>query len=119
MSMGLTPLQLRCLNFLKDYIADRGVAPTITEIMDALGQSSRSAAHRVVTALEERGHIRRMPYKVRAIEVISELEAPFAPGSVVNNVRDWILSATTVAVREKRARDIQDMAATIAAREAA
>ncbi len=71
--MGLTPQMAKALAFLKSYSAARGVMPSLDEIRAEIGQASKSGAHRVLTALEERGYIRRMAGKQRAIELI---EAP-------------------------------------------
>lgn len=67
--MGLTTAQARCLDYLKRYIADHGRAPS----MQALGNeldTGQSNAYRLVLALEERGYVRRIPRRARAIEII-------------------------------------------------
>lgn len=70
--MGLTPKQRDCLDFLRSYIAERGVAPSQEEISAALGMKSKSAATQFLDALESRGHINRLPGKARAIEIVSD-----------------------------------------------
>lgn len=70
MSMGLTERQARVLAYLKRYSAARGVMPSLDEITLEMGVASKSRAHEVLKALEDRGHIRRIPCKSRAIEVI-------------------------------------------------
>lgn len=72
--MGLTPLQSKVLDYLRTYSADHGAMPTLEEIAAFMGVSSKSGAHRVLTALEERGCIRRMAGKQRAIELVEALE---------------------------------------------
>ena len=70
MSMGLTARQTLVLDFIRFYVASHGFAPTIEEIQHHLGNKSKSGAHRIVLALEERGAIRRLAYKTRAIELV-------------------------------------------------
>jgi repressor LexA len=68
--VGLTHQQDRLLAFLKKRMADSNVAPSFEEMMDHLGLGSKSGVHRLITGLEERGCIRRMPHRARAIEVV-------------------------------------------------
>lgn len=72
MSMGLTPRQSECLAFIRAYIAANGIAPSITELADGIGNRSKSAVTAMMRSLEERGYIRRLPHKARAIEVIEQ-----------------------------------------------
>lgn len=73
--MGLTAAQAKCLAVLKQYIAERGRAPSMQALGDELG-TGQSNAYRLVIALEERGYIRRIPRRARAIEIVD-------PGSAV------------------------------------
>lgn len=66
----LTHQQKRLLDFIIAKIDAEGVAPTFVEMQAALGISSRGLVHRFVGCLEERGFIRRIPARARAIEVI-------------------------------------------------
>lgn len=68
--VGLTALQFRCLTFIDDTIAETGVAPSFEDMMARLGMKSKSEVHRLVTALEERGYIRRIAGRARAIQVL-------------------------------------------------
>ncbi len=71
MSMALTERQAECLAFLKRRLAETGgVCPSYDEITAALGLASKSGVHRLLSGLELRGRIRRLPHKVRAIEVL-------------------------------------------------
>lgn len=72
--MGLTRKQRACLDFLKSYIASHSAPPSLEEISVGLGASpkSRSNVHRLLNVLEERGHIRRLQHRARAIEIIEE-----------------------------------------------
>ena len=64
---GLTERQLDCLKFIRETIQDTGTCPSFEEMMKRLGLRSKSGVHRVITALEERGHIIRMPGRSRSI----------------------------------------------------
>ena len=66
----LTKKQLELLTFLKNHLNKNDVAPSFDEMKDALNLKSKSGIHRLVSALEERGFIRRLPNRARAIEII-------------------------------------------------
>lgn len=67
----LTHSQLRTLEFISSYLSSHnGVAPSYMEIGDALGLRSKSNVNRLVTALVDRGYLRRIPHRARALEVI-------------------------------------------------
>jgi len=66
----LTRKQLDLLNLINRRIQRDGVPPSFDEMKDALGLRSKSGIHRLITALEERGFIRRLAHKARAIEIV-------------------------------------------------
>ncbi len=66
----LTKKQLELLTFLKNHLKKNDVPPSFDEMKDALNLKSKSGIHRLVSALEERGFIRRLPNRARAIEII-------------------------------------------------
>ena len=66
----LTAKQRDLLNFLTVYQDNHDHAPSFDEMRDAMGLKSKSGIHRLVSALEERGHIRRLANRARAIEII-------------------------------------------------
>lgn len=74
----LTEKQKELLLFIHDRMQERGVPPSFDEMKDALDLKSKSGIHRLITALVERGFIRRLPHRARAIEVIKlpENQAP-------------------------------------------
>ena len=74
----LTRKQHELLRFINERLKEAGVPPSFDEMKDALDLRSKSGIHRLITALEERGFIRRLPNRARAIEVIKlpELAAP-------------------------------------------
>jgi repressor LexA len=66
----LTRKQLELLRFIHERLTEAGVPPSFDEMKDALDLRSKSGIHRLISALEERGFIRRLPNRARAIEVI-------------------------------------------------
>ena len=66
----LTQRQHQLLQFIDRYLSDRGVPPSFEEMRDALKLKSKSGIHRLITGLEERGYIRRLAYRARALEVV-------------------------------------------------
>lgn len=66
----LTQKQKELLLFIHDRMRADGVPPSFDEMKDALDLKSKSGIHRLITALVERGFIRRLPHRARAIEVI-------------------------------------------------
>src|SRR5665213_3218339 len=66
----LTHKQYELLVFVHERLKESGVPPSFDEMKDALDLRSKSGIHRLIKALEERGFIRRLPNRARAIEVI-------------------------------------------------
>ncbi len=66
----LTRKQHELLVFINDHIAETGVSPSFDEMKAALNLRSKSGIHRLVIGLEERGFIRRLPHRARALEII-------------------------------------------------
>ena len=66
----LTHQQQRLLILIKDHLDRDGVPPSFDEMKDALGLASKSGIHRLIMGLEERGFIRRLPHKARALEIL-------------------------------------------------
>ena len=71
----LTRKQLELLNFIKARLDRDGVPPSFDEMKEALDLKSKSGIHRLITALEERGFIRRLAHRARALEIIRLPEA--------------------------------------------
>lgn len=87
----LTRKQHELLMFIQERLKEAGVPPSFDEMKDALDLKSKSGIHRLITALEERGFIRRLPNRARALEVIKMPEGyvpspagrkPFTPSVV-------------------------------------
>ena len=66
----LTRKQHELLMFIHERMNEAGIPPSFDEMKDALDLRSKSGIHRLITALEERGFIRRLPNRARALEVI-------------------------------------------------
>ena len=89
----LTKKQHELLMFIHERIKETGVSPSFDEMKEALDLASKSGIHRLITALEERGFIRRLAHRARALEVTKMPEqattasprggrAPFKPGVI-------------------------------------
>jgi repressor LexA len=80
----LTRKQLDLLEFIHRRISRDGVPPSFDEMKEALNLRSKSGIHRLITALEERGFVRRLAHRARALEIVKlpeslEEEPGFAP----------------------------------------
>ena len=91
----LTRKQNELLRFIHERLQEEGVPPSFEEMKDALDLRSKSGIHRLIMALEERGFIRRLPNRARAIEVLrlpeSATVAPprpqkFSPSVITGNL---------------------------------
>ena len=71
----LTRKQHELLTYINDRLHETGVSPSFEEMKDALDLKSKSGVHRLISALEERGFIRRLPNRARALEVTKMPEA--------------------------------------------
>ena len=88
----LTRKQHELLMFIHERIQETGVSPSFDEMKEALDLASKSGIHRLITALEERGFIRRLAHRARALEVTKlpdqaatggrAARAPFRPGVI-------------------------------------
>ena len=76
----LTRKQHELLRYIDERLSESGVSPSFDEMKDALGLKSKSGIHRLITALEERGFIRRLAHRARALEVLKlpEKASPIA-----------------------------------------
>jgi repressor LexA len=66
----LTTKQKELLMFIHERLKETGVPPSFDEMKDALDLKSKSGIHRLITALEERGFVRRLPHRARAMEIV-------------------------------------------------
>jgi repressor LexA len=92
----LTAKQKELLVFIDTRLRETGVPPSFEEMKEALALQSKSGVHRLIMALEERGFIRRLPHRARAIEVIklpdamadgAQRRSPFSPSVVEGSGR--------------------------------
>ncbi len=79
----LTRKQHQLLLYLNDFLNREGVSPSFEEMKAALGLKSKSGIHRLITGLDERGFIRRLPHRARALEVLRLPETNTPPARVV------------------------------------
>ena len=84
----LTAKQHELIQFIQTRLEETGISPSFEEMKDALDLKSKSGVHRLISALEERGFIRRLPNRARALEVIKQPEdaTPAARAPAVNDV---------------------------------
>ena len=66
----LTAKQRELLLFIDSRLNESGISPSFDEMREALDLKSKSGVHRLISALEERGFIRRLPNRARALEVV-------------------------------------------------
>ena len=91
----LTVKQHELLNFIHDRLSATGVSPSFDEMREALDLKSKSGVHRLISALEERRFIRRLPNRARALEVVRMPEMT-APTSIVTPGPSPILAANDI-----------------------
>ena len=77
----LTAKQHELLRFIQSRLEDSGISPSFEEMKEALDLKSKSGVHRLISALEERGFIRRLPNRARALEVVRVPEDAVTGGS--------------------------------------
>ena len=76
----LTQRQFQLLKFISHYLQEHGTPPSFDEMREALGLRSKSGIHRLISGLEERGYIRRLAFRARAIEIV---KPPLVPAAAV------------------------------------
>jgi repressor LexA len=74
----LTAKQHELIRFIQQKLEETGISPSFEEMKEALDLKSKSGVHRLISALEERGFIRRLPNRARALEVLKGPEAAVA-----------------------------------------
>ena len=93
----LTRKQHQLLMFIHERLQEAGVPPSFDEMKDALELKSKSGIHRLITALEERGFIRRLPNRARALEILKLPETTAAASTSASNVSALPPSAAAAA----------------------
>lgn len=110
----LTRKQHELLLFIVDHCSETGTSPSFEEMKEALNLRSKSGIHRLVTALEERGFIRRHAHRARALEVVRVPE--YLSGSGRRQRREPVLAAengSTVAAFSRRSEPPPPRAASV------
>jgi repressor LexA len=104
----LTAKQHELLHFIQQKLDAGGISPSFEEMKEALGLKSKSGIHRLISALEERGFLRRLPNRARALEVI---KLPEGSKPAVGNDRDNVvpLRKPAPAMRPIAANDIVEV----------
>jgi repressor LexA len=92
----LTKKQHELLLFINQRLGATGVAPSFDEMKDALSLRSKSGIHRLISGLEERGFIRRLPHRARALEVLKLPEESAAPMSSAGQAERGRFSPTVI-----------------------
>jgi len=92
----LTKKQHELLMFINQRLAATGVAPSFDEMKDALNLRSKSGIHRLISGLEERGFIRRLAHRARALEVVKLPEQSAAPAVAVAGAERGRFSPTVI-----------------------
>jgi len=103
----LTRKQYELLRFINERLKESGVPPSFDEMKDALDLRSKSGIHRLITALEERGFIRRLPNRARAIEVI-KLPETGAAGNARRGFTPSVIEGNLGKIRPAPSRDDSD-----------
>lgn len=110
----LTAKQHELIRFIQQKLEDTGISPSFEEMKEALDLKSKSGVHRLISALEERGFIRRLPNRARALEVIklpenSVMGASRASASPASANDSVIAAHTSKPVAAEPANDIIDV----------
>ena len=84
----LTEKQYNLLMFINKVNRETGQCPSFDEMKDAIGLKSKSGIHALITSLEERNFIRRLPHKARAMEVVRLPR--FKPQAIIDDIKTGI-----------------------------
>lgn len=90
----LTRKQYELLLFIHNRLKETGIPPSYDEMKEALDLASKSGIHRLITALEERGFIRRLPNRARALEVLKLPESMVPPTNTVRKFSPNVIEGT-------------------------
>ena len=81
----LTKKQKELFVYLRDYISSNDISPSFEEMKNAVNLKSKSGIHRLITSLEQRGYIKRLKHKARAMEITKELQNNRSTVSTLEN----------------------------------
>jgi repressor LexA len=102
----LTAKQHELLLFIQRKLEETGISPSFEEMKEALDLKSKSGVHRLISALEERGFLRRLPNRARALEVLRQPENVAAKPTAAN---DTVVSITPPRARPEPANDVVEI----------
>jgi repressor LexA len=106
----LTRKQHELLMFIHERIKETGVSPSFDEMKDALDLASKSGIHRLITALEERGFIRRLAHRARALEIIKLPEqAAVGPARTREPFRPQVVAGGRTTTESRSASDAREL----------
>ena len=91
----LTAKQHELIRFIQQRLEETGISPSFEEMKEALDLKSKSGVHRLISALEERGFIRRLPNRARALEVVKLPENAVMGAAQPAPANDSVVSAIT------------------------
>ncbi len=100
----LTAKQHELLLYIQRKLEETGISPSFEEMKEALDLKSKSGVHRLISALEERGFLRRLPNRARALEVLRQPENVVASARSVAN--DTVVQMTPPRARPEPANDV-------------
>ena len=110
----LTRKQHELITFIQNKLEESGISPSFEEMKEALDLKSKSGVHRLISALEERGFIRRLPNRARALEVIktpegSVAKTPPRAAANANSSNDALAPLRSPATRAAPANDVIEL----------
>ena len=111
----LTRKQHELITFIQNKLEESGISPSFEEMKEALDLKSKSGVHRLISALEERGFIRRLPNRARALEVIKTPEGsvtkvlPRPAAANINSANDALAPLRAPAPRGAPANDVIEL----------
>jgi repressor LexA len=95
----LTAKQHELIRFIQQRLEETGISPSFEEMKEALDLKSKSGVHRLISALEERGFLRRLPNRARALEVIRQPEDATPARAVVTAGANVVSLAAAAAAK--------------------
>lgn len=104
----LTRKQHELLTYIHQHLDEHGISPSFDEMKEALNLKSKSGIHRLITGLEERGFIRRLAHKARALEVLKMPDNAVPGGRAITAERE---SGGVIATDFRRRRDNREISA--------
>ena len=107
----LTAKQHELIRFIQQRLEETGISPSFEEMKDALDLKSKSGVHRLISALEERGFIRRLPNRARALEVLKQPEDAVSTAPRARAANDMVTAATqpTSSRQQEAANDVVEI----------